>query len=67
MYQTQTDFSNFNLILELEEVILMCHTAVGQDLDQSVDEDGFPSIVYVASANDVLRLLKFVKSSSKRQ
>lgn len=30
----------------LEEVILMYHTTVGQVLDQSVGEGGFPSICY---------------------
>ncbi len=37
-------FTNFNLILGLEEVILVYHTTVGQVLDQSVGEGGFPSI-----------------------
>lgn len=32
----------------LEEVILMYHTTVGQVLDQSVGEGGFPSIGHTA-------------------
>lgn len=33
-------------VAHLEEVILMYHTTVGQVLDQSVGEGGFPSVCY---------------------
>lgn len=33
-------------VTHLEKVILVDHTAVGQVLDQSVGEGGFPSIGY---------------------
>lgn len=35
-------------VSHLEEVILMYHTTVGQVLDQSVGEGGFPSVGYAA-------------------
>lgn len=38
------DFVKEQVVTHLEEVILVDHTAVGQVLDESVGEGGFPSI-----------------------
>lgn len=38
----------------LEEVILMYHTTVGQVLDQSVGEGGFPSVGYAEGSKVII-------------
>jgi len=45
----------------------MYHTTVGQILDQSVGEGGFPSIGYAADADDVLHdfFLELVKKGEE--
>lgn len=42
-------------VAHLEEVILMYHATVGQVLDQSVGEGGFPSVGYTTGEQRELK------------
>lgn len=42
-------------VAHLEEVILMYHATVGQVLDQSVGEGGFPSVGYTTGEEKELK------------
>merc|ERR1719369_1550537 len=58
-------FTNFNLILGLEEVILVNHAAVGQVLDEPVGEGGLPSVGDPSDADNVLH--GWLRSRKKAQ